>query len=303
MLGKTLKKRKEQRKEIQAKRRPFPVLIGVPVPKVDSKITSNLSMFIEGCAGRRVALTCRIPSNLAEYARNKIIDAFLNDPDYKQFTHLLFMDHDTAPVDPYMLDRLLAHDKDVVAGITPIFLPGKVITEEVDEDGIKKQVKKEIPPSFQWNVQVAHRGGNLPLNVLSPDLFKAEKVGGTSILIKRHVLEAMSKPYQKSVMNESHDEFVTSEDYYFCNQIRKAGFDIWIDPTQMCSHFHTVDLLEMVQMIAQIKIDNEAVNKEVIALLKDVYDRFSTDLKPENTIEPGSWENTLVKIKKLVGAA
>ncbi len=113
----------------------------------------------------------------------------------------------------------------------------------------------------------------------------------------------MSKPYQKSVMNESHDEFVTSEDYYFCNQIRKAGFDIWIDPTQMCSHFHTVDLLEIVEMIAQIKIDNEAVNKEAIALLKDVYDRFSTDLKPENTIEPGSWENTLVKIKKLVGAA
>jgi hypothetical protein len=298
MLGKTLKKRKEQRKEIQAKRRPFPVLIGVPVPKIDQKITSDLSMFIEACAAQRVAWTCRIPSNLAEYARNKIIDAFLNDPDHKGFTHLLFMDHDTAPVDPYMLNRLLAHDKDVVAGITPIFLPGRVVIEEVEEDGVKKRIRREIPPSFQWNVQVSDRKGNLPLNVLSPDLFKAEKVGGTSILIKRHVLEKLPRPFQESTLNKNHDEFIATEDYYFCDQIRKAGFDIWIDPTLMCHHYHTVDLLEMVHTIAEIKMEND----EPMRLLKDVYDRFSTDLRP-GEVEPGSWEDTLARIKKLVGAA
>jgi hypothetical protein len=284
MLGKTLKKRKEQRKEIEAKRRPFRVLIGVPVPKIDRKINSKLSIFLSECCLRRIGLPYMMPSMLAEYARNNIIRDFLENEQFEGMTHLLFMDHDTAPVDSLMLDKLLAHDKDVVAGVTPILL------------------SNTNPPAFQWNVQGQDRK-NMELNTLSGELFKAEKVGGTSILLKRHVLEKLVRPYQKSIMDENHENFKTGEDYYFCEQIRQAGFDIWIDPTQMCSHFHTVDLLEMVEMIAQIKIDNEAVNKEVIALLKDVYDRFSTDLKPENTIEPGSWENTLVKIKKLVGAA
>lgn len=239
LKDKTLKKRKVQRKEIEAKNRPFRVMIGVPVPKIDRKINSKLSIFMNECCLRRIGLPYMMPSMIAEYARNGIIRDFLENEQFSMMTHLLFMDHDTAPVDPFMLDKLLAHDKDVVAGVTPILL---VNTQ---------------PPAFQWNVQ-GENMKNMEINTLSGELFKAEKVGGTSILIKRHVLEKLEKPYQKSVMDANHEKFVTGEDYYFCNQIRKAGFDIWIDPTQMCCHFHTVDLLEMVEMMAGLKEENVA---------------------------------------------
>ena len=214
----------------------FPVLIGIPVPKLDHKLNSSLATFLNGCACRRIGLSYMMSSNLAEYARNNIIDAFLHDPDYKNFTHLLFMDHDTSPVDPFMVERLLEHKKDVVAGITPIlFLQGE-------------------RPSFQWNVKIDDKGTQL--NKLPTELFEAQKVGGTSILIKRNVLEKLEKPYQRSTFDDNHVNFKQSEDYYFCDQIRKAGFKIWIDPTQMCRHWHTVDLMQMVDMMARIKEAN-----------------------------------------------
>lgn len=284
MLSRTLKKRKEKRKEIEAKNRPFRVLIGVPIPKIDKKINSKLSIFLNECCLRRIGLPYMMPSMIAEYARNGIIRDFLENEQFANMTHLLFMDADTAPVDPMMLDRLLAHDKDVVAGITPILLTNM------------------NPPVLQWNVQGKDLK-NMEINTISGDLFKAEKVGGTSILIKRHVLEKLSKPYQKSVMDDNHENFITGEDYYFCNQIRFAGFDIWIDPTQMCHHFHVEDVLGLVEMMAGIKEENAPISKEAMYLLKDVFVRFSNDLKPETEIVPGDWSDTLSRIKKLLGAA
>ena len=83
MLDKTLKKRKEQRKEIQAKRRPFPVLIGVPVPKLDHKINSSLATFLNGCASRQVGVSYMLASSMAEYARNNIIRDFLENEQFE----------------------------------------------------------------------------------------------------------------------------------------------------------------------------------------------------------------------------
>jgi hypothetical protein len=282
----TLKKRKEQRKEIQAKNRPFRVLIGVPVPKIDHKINSKLGIFLSECCLRRIGMPYLMPSMLAEYARNNIIRDFLEKEMFAGMTHLLFMDHDTAPVDPDMLVRLLAYEKDVVAGVTPILLTNT------------------DPPSLQWNVQGKDQK-NMELNTLSGELFQAEKVGGTSILIARHVLEALPRPYQESIMDDNHENFKTGEDYYFCNQIRQAGFDIWIDPTQMCHHFHTIDILSIVEMMAGIKQENEdpacvEMDEEKDRLLKALWKRLCEDYNPASCTDGDEQQALLADLKRIV---
>ena len=229
------------------KRRPterdFPVLIGVPVPNIDHKINSGLSIFMAGCSMRRVALPYGQPSRDATPARNNIIETFLHDPEYGKFTHLLFMDADCCPVNPFAVERLLSHQKDVVAGITPIL------------------ITKDDVPALYWNCVTDTQEGNLRLNRLKNGLFKAERVGGTAIMVHRRVLEKLETPYQKSTYNEKNIEFIQSEDYYFCEKIRQAGFDIWIDPSIMCSHWHTMDMLMFVQMISKMAYAQESDNE------------------------------------------
>ena len=72
------------------------------------------------------------------------------------------------------------------------------------------------------------------------------------MLIKRHVLEAMEPPYQMDTFDEKHINFVTSEDYYFCDKIRANEFDIWIDPQIWNRHFHNVDLVDIIMMLDRL---------------------------------------------------
>jgi hypothetical protein len=70
----------------------------------------------------------------------------------------------------------------------------------------------------------------------------------------------MEPPYQKVTYDESHIEYTQSEDYYFCDKIRAAGFDIWVDPTIMCHHWHTMDMMMIVQMIIRAAYGNDRKN-------------------------------------------
>ena len=36
----------------------------------------------------------------------------------------------------------------------------------------------------------------------------------------------------------------------FCEKIRELGYKIWVDPHVQCHHFHMLDMLEMILMLA-----------------------------------------------------
>ena len=154
-------------------------------------------------------------SDAAEYARNEIVRQMLAG----DFTHLFFLDSDTFP--PFgAIDKLLAHDKDIVAGVTPIFVGKKY-----------------------WNYQ-KEKDERAEICNPSKELFKVARTGGTTILLKRKVFETMDWPYFRCDMHE--DGSGLSHDYHFCDKATEKGFEIWIDSTIVCGHSVTLNLFDMI---------------------------------------------------------
>jgi GT2 family glycosyltransferase len=180
---------------------------------------------------RGVAEYLPVPTKLPELGRNWAIKEFLTNPEHAKKTHIFFIDADTVPIELMAIEMLLKHNKPVVAGVTPI-------------------VRKAEEIRCMWSVIVddpdqADNMSCLGIDELPKKLFKAKRVGGTTILIRRDVLERLEPPYQKSTFNEDMTGQTDSEDYYFSDKIREAGYVIWVDPDVRCHHYHKFDLLDV----------------------------------------------------------
>lgn len=58
--------------------------------------------------------------------------------------------------------------------------------------------------------------------------------GFACALIRTYVFTALDFPYFQYTTNADGGTF--SEDYYFCQQARMMGFDVWMDPRVRCGH-------------------------------------------------------------------
>ncbi len=197
------------------------VLVATPLFK-DVKIDVRTVMFLQEemshYAGQGWKWTTRV-GYPAEIARNEMIEEMKKD----DYTHILFLDADTIPPKG-TIERLLVHDKDIVAGITPVWLREKCWNYQIEKD---VKVPAQMPPT---------------------ELFLVKRVGGTTVLIKRHVFEKLKKPYfctAKYTSKETGETDYRTDDYYFCDKLIKADFEIWIDPTIVCGHMQYVNLLDM----------------------------------------------------------
>lgn len=202
---------------------PSKVLIGVPIP-TNKQIDAEVAVY---CT--REALNGRfwtyMPTFDPSIGRNRIVDEYLLSGDY---THVFFLDSDTVP--PFgTIDRLLEHDKDIVAGVYPL------------RDNWENQPAK-------WSAAFwAEKEGKrflefIKMNELPGNLFKAAAIGGSTVLIKRKVFEALRYPYYAVQHNEKEHMYL-GEDCYFSCMASLAGFDIWVDPAIKCSHYKLVDIL------------------------------------------------------------
>jgi len=133
-------------------------------------------------------------SSLVAIGRNQCVAAAL----LAKATHLLFLDSDmTFPVTT--LTRLLAHDKDVVGAVysqrvSPFHPLG------VTDAGEHKHITKGM-----------HRMRIIPTGCM---------------LIRTALFAKIPKPWFNTIADGDH---ILGEDYYFCEQVRRAGFDVWCD--------------------------------------------------------------------------
>jgi len=119
-------------------------------------------------------------------------------------THILFVDSDMILPDD-SLDKLLAHDKDIVGA---------------------EYNKREFPL----------KGVYEPLEEKKTDaLYKAKHVGTGLLLIKLDVFYDLKGPWF-NFGRDSQGALALGEDVWFCNTARDAGFDVWIDPTIKVLH-------------------------------------------------------------------
>jgi glycosyltransferase involved in cell wall biosynthesis len=177
--------------------------------------------------------------SLITRARNVVVSSFLKS----DFTHLLFVDADIG-FHPGCIDRMLAFDKDIVAGVYPqkIIDWGRLF--HACDAGIDK---KELPYyslrynlGFEDHTKVEIQGG-----------FAVAKNAATGfMMIKRCVFEQMKEKYPellvKSELGEYHaffdtmidpdDQTYLSEDYAFCRRWQKIGGKVYIDLVSPFSH-------------------------------------------------------------------
>ena len=158
---------------------------------------------------------------IAENRNYAVVQAQKNNSDY-----LFFVDDDmTLP--PDTLDKLLAVDKDVVGVVSySRVLPLSPTVGLMDENG------KYMPPD------------NFPFLEIPKELFKAYFVGAGVMLIDMKVFEKIEKPYFAFETYEE-DELKgmvrNGEDGVFCDKVRKAGMEVWCEPTIEVGHLGTYE--------------------------------------------------------------
>ena len=220
-----------------SKRAVPPVLIVRP-HRDDNHTQQQTSAFITRAIVRGIAECQPLPSKVPELARNYAITNILENHPKK--THIFFQDDDSPPVDIYAIEMLFHHRKPVVCGVTPIW--------RYDKD------LKNL--NLLWSVVIKKPDGkmdNIGVDEVPKGLFKVHRTGGTCMLIEWKVLEKLKPPYQITTYNDTVTDVTLSEDMYFSDKIREAGFDIWCDPEVVCHHFHSQDILDVFSIAIQAK--------------------------------------------------
>jgi hypothetical protein len=161
------------------------------------------------------------PTRFAAFGRNNVIYKTLRF--LPGVTHVFFIDKDVLPpVDA--IERLLAHDKDVIVGATPIYRGEPCWS-----------VMKYDPNETVDNVFNAVRYNELP-----DELFRAHHFGGTTCLFKRHVLETMGFPWYQDVFAPG--TLMLGQDLFFTAKAKQYGFELWCDPTVKCGHARMTEM-------------------------------------------------------------
>lgn len=191
------------------------VLIGMPLaPSYQADV--RIITMLEAWNHNEDAETFYVATPHAELGRDRIV--IYAQRRVPKPSHILFVDHDVLP--RYTtLKKLLAHDKDVVAGIYPLS----------QQCGIA------------WCLSREEKFKALPINDLPNNLFKVTHVGCGMMLVKTEVFDNLEWPYWCNGF--VYGKKTIGEDVYFCKKLREAGYDIWVDPKIKCGHFRAVDLL------------------------------------------------------------
>lgn len=159
-------------------------------------------------------------------ARNQIVEKFLAT---EQATDLLMIDSDTLPpLDA--IERLLSHERDIVTGLTPIASHDKETAGMHFYDNCFESVDRdEEGKTIQTNIAQRNTG-----------LREIFRCGAACLLVTREVFTMLPKPYFIFETNHENTEHKRSEDIYFCDTAREAGFTIYADTDVICNHSKTL---------------------------------------------------------------
>lgn len=178
----------------------------------------------------------------------------------------LIGDDHTFPVD--IIERLLDHHVDIVAPLCLRRAPpyDTVISTRPDSDRPR---------------------GIVPLKECR-GLMPVHAVGTAGMLIRKRVFERLAYPWFELGQIESH---LMSEDVYFCEKARKAGFEVYVDCDLTMGHIGTYDV-KPVLVDGHWQIGIELGNGVRVALEPDqVREEFQKNLRM-SPLEFDAWRAT-----------
>lgn len=160
----------------------------------------------------RFDVTVKLISGYAvDQARTKAVEVFMaSDSDY-----LMFVDSD-------------------------IILPGDVIDKFVEADkdavtGIYHYKSLQVPNSVVYRVE-NNQFKAIPTAEIKPELFKVTACGFGCILMSRKLVRKVWEQTNHVPFKFIQGKLDVSEDIYFCNEMEKAGFELWADGSVVCGH-------------------------------------------------------------------
>lgn len=156
-----------------------------------------------------------------DHARNVIVHDFLRT----DYTHLMMVDDDIVPpVDA--LERLLFHNKDIVAAACPLIGPNK---------------KGELTTTMNaYNLDVNDQYAIVD----STGLQKVDAVGTGCMMIKREVFESMRVAPFVTEYNADGIKY-RGEDLNFCYQANLNSINTYVDFNIKCKHIKRCNLLAL----------------------------------------------------------
>ena len=195
-----------------------------------------------------------------EIAFNTLHKLFLeSDCDY------FFTINDDEHLPPDALDRLLAHDKDIVIplGLRWDRTKGPMPCVGVREGGV--DVAIELARNFDDPGDIT--ATEMAVRYVQPTtgykgLRRCDRVGNSGILIKRHVMEAVPLGTFRVDMSEDRLTVNATEDYVLCDAMRAMGYEIWVDCDLILDHYKQVNLQTVKQLMIADRLEGQrsAVN-------------------------------------------
>ena len=174
------------------------VLVGVAAYKTINSRTVESLLWLAKYSIYDVMFSIQDCCYVVENRSRIIKDAISHKADY-----LLFIDSDMRFY-PEILEQLMKHDKDIVGAAYNY-----------------RKFPIESTAKFE---------GEMP-----NELFKVDALGTGMMLIKMSALEKIPRPWIKMEYNDDGSVKV-GDDVYFCLQAKKAGIEIWCDPTLDVKH-------------------------------------------------------------------
>lgn len=144
-----------------------------------------------------------------DHARNTACQTALDHG----FQYLFFLDDDVVPP-PNTIHQLISLNLDIVSGL---------------------YYRRAMPIHPVALVESKEGPSPVPLSNLE-GIQKVDFVGAGCLLIKRHVLEKMHKPWFEWTLDKEIPGRKLSEDFEFCRRAKMHGFDIHVDTRLKCKH-------------------------------------------------------------------
>lgn len=198
--------------------------------------------------GVKFRITTLRNESLVPRARNILTAMFLEDT---AATHLMFIDADIE-FEPDSVIRMLAMDKDIIAGAYPkkTINWGQVKAAALEN----KDNLASYGAEYAINLKIEQGTNRVRTNMGAVEVLDAST---GFMIVKREVVEKMTKAHPElhykndssidpklnqycyalwDTMIDPDDNRYLSEDYTFCRRWQKLGGEIWVDPNTQLNH-------------------------------------------------------------------
>lgn len=188
------------------------------VPNLGTIVPELATTLIRWSHDDRFILRIFMPKNIfpLDAARNKCVKEFL-ESDYE---YLLWIDDDIVPP-PDALERLIQADKDMIGAVC-------------------FSMKYEKGTGFPYPVTLRYDADKKYTVYHGNGIEEVDATGGACVLFKRHVYEALERPYEFQYHRDG--TLALTCDFDVFQKAQQKGFKLFIDFGILCSHIRDVDI-------------------------------------------------------------